>query len=48
MVRFSKGQEGKQLFNWTTEAEFMNVIGTIGLRVFLLAIHSHLYTVRWQ
>jgi hypothetical protein len=25
------------------EAEFLNVIGTKVLRVFLLAIHSHLY-----
>jgi hypothetical protein len=33
--------------NWyvisSTEAEFLNVIGTKVLRVFLLAIHSHLY-----
>jgi hypothetical protein len=26
-----------------SEAEFLDVIGTKGLRVFLLAIHSHLY-----
>jgi hypothetical protein len=28
MVGFSKWQEGKQLFNKTTEAEFLKVIGT--------------------
>jgi hypothetical protein len=27
-----------------TEAEFLDIIGTKVLRVFLLAIHSHLYT----
>jgi hypothetical protein len=26
-----------------SEAEFLDMIGTKGLRVFLLAIHSHLY-----
>jgi hypothetical protein len=27
----------------TPEAEFLDVIGTLALRVFLLAIHSHLH-----
>jgi hypothetical protein len=31
--------------NLMPEAEFLDVIGTKVLRVFLLAIHSHLYTV---
>jgi hypothetical protein len=43
MVGFSKRHEGKQLFNKTTEAEFLDVIWTKVLRVFLLAVHSHFY-----
>jgi hypothetical protein len=32
-------------FSASTEAEFLDVIGTKVLRVFLLAIHSHLFTI---
>ncbi len=39
----NNGIQHEKLACLHTEAEFLNIIGTKGFRVFLLAIHSHLF-----